>query len=216
MKSLYILMGIGLLVLGWGYSVQVEAQTPGDVGSPACRTVQQAAQVTVASGGRYKNHGKLVSTAAKVVGAAEDAGTITEACSSCIVSQFARRIPINEQNFCGPHCGDRVVQAALGEACDDGNTINGDGCSDTCQIEGPAPSPCGNSTCATTCGDGICESGEDILSPDTFCAVDCGCGAFGQQNCGIDEEAPGYCFCDIFCVEDGDCCPDACAVCGQC
>ena len=32
-----------------------------------------------------------------------------------------------------PDCGDDVVQDA--EACDDGNPVNGDGCSDQCQVE---------------------------------------------------------------------------------
>ena len=39
-------------------------------------------------------------------------------------------------------CGDGEVQASCGEACDDGNTTSGDGCSATCQPEfvcGPAP-----------------------------------------------------------------------------
>ncbi|MGH7962352.1 MAG: DUF4215 domain-containing protein, partial [Candidatus Binatia bacterium] len=33
-------------------------------------------------------------------------------------------------------CGDGVVQAGV-EQCDDGNTTSGDGCSATCQLEGP-------------------------------------------------------------------------------
>ncbi len=39
-------------------------------------------------------------------------------------------------------CGDGVVEASCGEACDDGNTTSGDGCSATCQTEfvcGAAP-----------------------------------------------------------------------------
>ncbi|MBK9035747.1 MAG: tandem-95 repeat protein [Myxococcales bacterium] len=45
-------------------------------------------------------------------------------------------------------CGDGTLQAAVGEACDDGNTVSGDGCSSTCQIEagavcsGTAPTTC--------------------------------------------------------------------------
>ena len=35
-------------------------------------------------------------------------------------------------------CGDGIVSP--GEACDDGNTLNGDGCSATCQVE-PTPTP---------------------------------------------------------------------------
>ena len=34
-----------------------------------------------------------------------------------------------------PGCGNGVIEP--GETCDDGNTTSGDGCSATCQIEGP-------------------------------------------------------------------------------
>jgi fibro-slime domain-containing protein len=34
-------------------------------------------------------------------------------------------------------CGDGVVQDEFGEECDDGNLVSNDGCSDTCQTEGP-------------------------------------------------------------------------------
>ena len=37
-----------------------------------------------------------------------------------------------------PVCGNRAVEA--GEQCDDGNLVNGDGCSSTCQLE-PRPRP---------------------------------------------------------------------------
>jgi cysteine-rich repeat protein len=35
----------------------------------------------------------------------------------------------------GLRCGDGVLQPESGEQCDDGNTVSGDGCSDTCRIE---------------------------------------------------------------------------------
>ncbi len=38
---------------------------------------------------------------------------------------------------CVVGCGDGIVQAARGEACDDGNLVSGDGCSSTCMNEGP-------------------------------------------------------------------------------
>ena len=39
----------------------------------------------------------------------------------------------------GPRCGDGVVDAEYGEECDDGNLVNGDGCSSTCKrVGGPA------------------------------------------------------------------------------
>jgi cysteine-rich repeat protein len=37
-----------------------------------------------------------------------------------------------------PRCGDGIVQAERGETCDDGNTVNGDGCSKNC-VAGHAP-----------------------------------------------------------------------------
>jgi cysteine-rich repeat protein len=36
-----------------------------------------------------------------------------------------------------PTCGNRLIES--GEECDDGNTISGDGCSSTCQVEGDLP-----------------------------------------------------------------------------
>ena len=43
----------------------------------------------------------------------------------------------------GPKCGDDVAQGPT-EQCDDGNVLNGDGCSSTCTIEVPLPVVCGN------------------------------------------------------------------------
>lgn len=63
-------------------------------------------------------------------------------------------------------CGDRAI--GDGEACDDGNAGNGDGCSSICLREGTRPS-CGAAmapgarpaNCINYCGNGIAESGED-------------------------------------------------------
>lgn len=49
---------------------------------------------------------------------------------------------------CSTACGDGNIDTADGEACDDGNAVDGDGCSSTCQLEG-----------GFTC--------EDVESPDT-------------------------------------------------
>jgi hypothetical protein len=57
------------------------------------------------------------------------------------------------------------------------------------------------------CGDGTCDLGEDAAS----CAADCGCAA---GACG--GVAPAGCSCETLCIVDGDCCPDACDVCGEC
>ena len=39
----------------------------------------------------------------------------------------------------GPRCGDGVVQADQGEQCDDGNLVDGDGCSASCKITSSGP-----------------------------------------------------------------------------
>jgi fibro-slime domain-containing protein len=46
-------------------------------------------------------------------------------------------------------CGDKTVEGA--EACDDGNAIDGDGCSAACTLE----PDCASGTCASKCGDHV-------------------------------------------------------------
>ena len=50
--------------------------------------------------GDWKNHGQYVSTVAKFVDPYLESGEIDSVCAGCIVSQFARRIPIEEQEPC--------------------------------------------------------------------------------------------------------------------
>ena len=99
--------------------VELTPSSPGGVGSPECLSAQLAAQAAVLAGMPYRNHGQLVSTAAHVVSDAENAGTIDDECASCIMNQFARRIPIDEQIPCGEE--NRVVADLRGPetgACD--------------------------------------------------------------------------------------------------
>lgn len=74
------------------------------VGTAACREVQRITQLTVGDENPavYRNHGDYVSAAAAVVSAALSEGRIDAECSSCIMNQFARRIPVAEQTVCGP------------------------------------------------------------------------------------------------------------------
>ncbi len=44
---------------------------------------------------------------------------------------------------CMPYCGDGILQEYIGEQCEDGNTENGDGCDEDCQIE-PVPAEPGS------------------------------------------------------------------------
>jgi fibro-slime domain-containing protein len=77
----------------------------------------------------------------------------------------------------GPYCGD--LQVLRNEQCDDGNTINGDGCSRICQVEAnhtcpPQGGPCVNNA---ICGNSkltsneVCDDGN--TKSDDGCSSDC-------------------------------------------
>lgn len=53
-------------------------------------------------------------------------------------------------------CGNNVRE--MGEACDDGNVVNGDGCNARCDVELPPGSPCGEDIACRSgfCADGVC------------------------------------------------------------
>ncbi len=69
-----------------------------------------------------------------------------------------------------PVCGDGIPQSELGETCDDGNRLNGDGCSEACLIECGYRCGTGDS-CVFDCDllrsqveDGVCEGPLDHMS----------------------------------------------------
>jgi hypothetical protein len=67
-----------------------------------CEELQAEAQALVGNeaDGDWKNHGQYVSTVAKFVDPYLESGEIDSVCASCIVSQFARGIPIEDQEAC--------------------------------------------------------------------------------------------------------------------
>ena len=81
-----------------------QAPIPGDVGTIECAQAQLAIQTLIGNETTppYKNHGQYVKAAADAANTALQSGQITGACHGCIVSQFARSIPIAEQTACGP------------------------------------------------------------------------------------------------------------------
>ena len=97
----------------------------------------------------------------------------------------------------GPWCGDGLLHDS--EACDDGNHVDGDGCSMGCEVEhGFACTLDEPSVCGSACGDGLLASDE-------------GC----DDANGVEQDG-----CDGGCeVEDGWACdgePSACApICGD-
>eukprot|EP00435_Cladocopium_sp_Y103_P068641 s1255_g31.t3 len=87
-----------------------------------------------------------------------------------------RKIP----DYCEAICGDGLL--VVGEECDDGNQVSGDGCGPTCKIEqsGTACPPLSDSNgavCRPTCGDGIRGPGEECDDANSFsgdgCSKDC-------------------------------------------
>ena len=84
----------------------------------------------------------------------------------------------SRQGTAPPGCGDGVVNQQS-EQCDDGNTLAGDGCSGTCQVEPNHTCPPQGGACSVsfTCGDGVvnpgevCDQGQYQGSPG--CSADC-------------------------------------------
>ncbi len=100
-------------------------------------------------------------------------------------------------------CGNGVVEE--GEACDDGNAVDGDGCSATCQDEN------------ATCGNGALDPGEECDDGNTTSGDGCSatCVSEVAQECGngILEQGEG---CDDGNTTSGDGCSASCELEGDC
>jgi len=76
-----------------------------------------------------------------------------------------------------PVCGDGVIEGS--EECDDGDTVDGDGCSSTCTIESGWGCSGAPSSCTEICGNGIVTVGEQCdgsAGPcPGFCLSNCRC-----------------------------------------
>jgi cysteine-rich repeat protein len=113
--------------------------------------------------------------------------------------------PVSE--LVDPVCGDGDV---VGEACDDGNTASGDGCSATCTVETGWQCDGSPSTCATVCGDGLVRGAEGCDDGDLDGADGCSatCTVEVGWQCGGEPSA-----CDGICgdglVRGTEACDDA-------
>ena len=117
-------------------------------------------------------------------------------------------------NVYEPRCGDGNVDAGNGELCDDGNNLNGDCCSSTCQFEAAGSACDDGAFCSTgeTCsGAGVCGGGG---------AIDCSA-SDDQCNAGVCNEGTDACeaqpsnegsACDdgAFCTSGETCTAGAC------
>lgn len=78
-------------------------------------------------------------------------------------------------------CGNGILE--LGEECDDGNIVSGDGCSATCQDEGLGGS---------YCGDDVCDATETSENCPEDCAVPDSCnGVWNQTDVDDGNECDG-------------------------
>ncbi len=100
------------------------------------------------------------------------------------------------------NCGNNKIDP--GEDCDDGSTVNGDGCSDHCLNEG---------TDAPTCGNGVIDPGEDCDDGSTVngdgCSDHCLNEGTDAPTCGNGVIDPGE-DCDDGGVAPNDGCSDHC------
>lgn len=93
----------------------------------------------------------------------------------------------HDWDFCGNdcqfnYCGDGQTQPPLGELCDDGNFVNGDGCNITCQ-----PELCGNGELDP--GE-ECDTGGQCLLAHTQCDNSSDC-APGDTCVGVNDDGDG-------------------------
>jgi cysteine-rich repeat protein len=96
-------------------------------------------------------------------------------------------------------CHDGVVNPELGEQCDDGNFVSGDGCSKLCQVE------------TEYCGDGIVQSTRGEQCDDGNHQSEDGCSACVLETCGDGTvQATRGEECDDGGQTDGDGCDASC------
>ncbi|MBM4353519.1 MAG: hypothetical protein FJ109_06930 [Deltaproteobacteria bacterium] len=94
---------------------------------------------------------------------------------------------------------------------------------------------CGKCVAAPVCGDGKCNGVENCQTCPGDCGQCCGNGQcqanLGEDSCTCPKDCPddpnscskcqcngsgGNCYCDDACVAAGDCCANACQMCGKC
>ncbi len=91
-------------------------------------------------------------------------------------------------------CGDGFLDSDEGEACDDGNKVSGDGCSDNCQTEDGFVCLMAGIPCVPAgCGDGILalDAGEEC--DDGLGNVDYVAGGSGSQYCSTQCRPAHWC-----------------------
>ncbi len=121
-----------------------------------------------------------------------------------------------------PRCGDSVV--APSEECDDGNTLDGDGCEATCMVQPGWVCAGAPSVCTSSCGDGRITGNEACddcgRAPGDGCSASCeiepGFSCSGEPSSCLFTCGNGQIFgnetCDDGGTEAGDGCSPTCRV----
>jgi cysteine-rich repeat protein len=106
-------------------------------------------------------------------------------------------------------CGDGALN--IGEACDDGNTTDGDGCDATCDPEPGYECTGDPTTCISICGDGTLASDEVCDDSNTTSGDGCSADCLSDETCGngIVDLAAGE-VCDDGANYNGDGCSADC------
>jgi cysteine-rich repeat protein len=143
----------------------------------------------------------LIALAVEIAGCAtpavEECGATGVLCPSSTHCAAAQGICLPNTNTCGDAHKD------VGEACDDGNNLDGDGCSADCK----STETCGNGTLDSKVGE-VCD---DPLARDTDGNLICSANCRSNETCGnhtIDTEAGEVC--DDGNNVDGDGCSHDC------
>jgi cysteine-rich repeat protein len=86
-----------------------------------------------------------------------------------------------------PVCGNGVTETRAGEQCDDGNTMSGDGCSATCQIEprGMVMGPPGMSTFTGALAAGQTDSYRIVMAHEGYITAETGAAMTGMPTLGM-------------------------------
>jgi cysteine-rich repeat protein len=115
-------------------------------------------------------------------------------CVSVGTTAFCRNTPVSPEVCNANRCGNGIVEP--GEECDDGNVIDGDGCSSTCTLP--------------RCGNGIVEPGEECDDGNVIDGDGCS-SICTLPRCGNGIVEPGE-ECDDGNTTEGDGCSNSCTL----
>ena len=220
-RTLYRGLAAVFVLAFLGVAVTMQISAHGNVSSPnvihACKNISSGETKIVGANDACKKNWISVDLQGSLVG------------QLCPPGQFV--IGIDQDGNVSCSCGDGTVSPGVGEQCDDGNTLDGDGCSSTCTLE----IVCGDGVVegAEQCDDGNTDGGDGCSSACTVTACDghFDCGDAAQDTgdyCNFEVGLcgpPGFCGdglldpgeqCDDGNINDGDGCDFSCTIEAEC